>query len=90
MQKNKNRQFANRADFVERLLAARLAEIDEQCEAIRRGLLSACIPAPVLGLWTVDELRGRVRGRARPFPVVQWCSGGVVEWCCGAFPSGAV
>ena len=36
---------ANRAEYVERVVAARLGEIDRQCEALRRGLLSACIRA---------------------------------------------
>jgi hypothetical protein len=53
---------ANRAEYVERVVAARLGEIDRQCEALRRGLLSACIPSQLLGLWTVDEFQRMVCG----------------------------
>lgn len=41
----------------------RFDEITPQCEAIRRGLLRACIPAPVLGLWSVQEFQLAVCGK---------------------------
>lgn len=52
----------NREEFVKLVIEARLHEIDLQCEAIRRGLLSACIPSQLLGLWTVEELAKQVSG----------------------------
>ena len=55
--------FANRIEFVERLTAMRLGEIDQQCEAIRTGLLSATIPAQVLSLWSVNEFTLAVCGK---------------------------
>ena len=53
---------ANREEFVEKVIEARLHEIDLQCEAIRRGMLSACIPSQLMGLWTVEEFQTRVSG----------------------------
>lgn len=41
----------------------RLGEIDQQCEAIRTGLLSATIPAQVLSLWSVNEFTLAVCGK---------------------------
>jgi hypothetical protein len=41
----------------------RLGEIDEQCEAIRTGLLSATIPAQVVSLWSVNEFTLAVCGK---------------------------
>ena len=55
--------FANRLEFVERLTAMRLGEIDEQCEAIRTGMLSATIPAQVVSLWSVNEFSLAVCGK---------------------------
>ena len=49
--------YVQRHEFVESLVAMRVREVDAQCEAIRRGLLKACIPAPVLGLWSVQEFQ---------------------------------
>eukprot|EP01052_Picozoa_sp_SAG31_P015585 SAG31_NODE_1006_length_10432_cov_3.272718_2_plen_538_part_00 len=55
--------FENRSEFVKLLSDMRFGEISQQCEAIRRGLLRACIPAPVLGLWSVHEFQLAVCGR---------------------------
>lgn len=55
--------FTNRIEFVERLTAMRLSEIDHQCEAIRTGLLSATIPAQVVALWSVSEFSLAVCGK---------------------------
>merc|ERR1711865_50778 len=55
--------FANREDFTSRLTAMRLGEIDAQCEALRRGLLSACIPAQVISLWSAGEFQLAACGR---------------------------
>lgn len=63
--------FANRLEFVERLTAMRLTEIDEQCEAIRTGMLSATVPAQVVALWSVGEFSLAVCGK----PEI-----GVEEW----------
>eukprot|EP01050_Picozoa_sp_SAG11_P007594 SAG11_NODE_639_length_8017_cov_4.086259_3_plen_167_part_00 len=55
----------NRAEFVRAALEARLTEMDAQIDAIRHGLLSACIPDPVLGLWTADEIQASVCGASQ-------------------------
>merc|ERR1711871_729590 len=54
--------FENREEFVQLLVEARMHEIDTQCDAIRRGILSACIPSQLLGLWTVEEFQKHVSG----------------------------
>ena len=56
--------FATAADFVSKATACRMAEVDEQCAAIRAGMLSAMIPGPVLALWTENELALAVGGVA--------------------------
>lgn len=55
--------YVHRHEFVDSLVAMRVREVDAQCEAIRRGLLKACIPAPVLGLWSVQEFQLAVCGK---------------------------
>jgi hypothetical protein len=47
--------WSDRALWLERVKTAYLTEIDQQCAAIRRGMLSAALPVPFLALSSVRD-----------------------------------
>lgn len=54
--------FEKRVEFVSQVLAARIKEVQVQCEAIRRGI-AKIVPEPLLNLATPEELETWVCGR---------------------------
>jgi E3 ubiquitin-protein ligase HECTD3 len=54
-------EFSRRKEFQQMACKARLQESSDQIAAIRRGL-TAIIPAPLIRLWTAQELERRVCG----------------------------
>ena len=54
--------FSERQSWLEMVRTAYMTEMDEQCEAIRRGMLSAALPLPFLALTSSDSLELAVAG----------------------------
>eukprot|EP00474_Spongospora_subterranea_P005021 CRZ05479.1 hypothetical protein [Spongospora subterranea] len=72
--------WANRAEFVQRLVEYRRREFKVQCDAMRRGL-SCVVPAPMLSLFSWAELELMVCGRPafnldllKSMTTYEWCS----------------
>ena len=54
--------FSEREAWLEMVKAAYMSEVDAQCAAIRRGMLSAAVPLPYLALTSSDILELAVAG----------------------------
>ena len=54
--------FSERQSWLEMVRTAYMTEVDEQCAAIRRGMLSAALPLPFLALTSSDSLELAVAG----------------------------
>ena len=54
--------FSEREAWLEMVKAAYMSEVDAQCAAIRRGMLSAAVPLPYLALTSSDSLELAVAG----------------------------
>jgi hypothetical protein len=59
----RNVRFADRAEYVDLVLAYRLHEFDQQACAVRTGL-ATLVPLPLLSLFTASELEEMVCGKA--------------------------
>eukprot|EP01047_Picozoa_sp_COSAG01_P008865 COSAG01_NODE_357_length_18296_cov_18.974615_10_plen_661_part_00 len=55
-------QYDDRAEWLEMVKQAYLSEVDRQCSAIRRGLLSASIPMPFIALSSQDAFGRAITG----------------------------
>lgn len=60
--------FSERSAWLEMVKAAYITEVDAQCAAIRRGLLSAAIPLPYLALTSSDSLELAIAGESTGNP----------------------
>lgn len=54
--------FSEREAWLEMVKTAYMSEVDAQCAAIRRGMLSAAVPLPYLALTSSDSLELAVAG----------------------------